>query len=224
MIKRLIILVAGLLSTSCLGMDISRVVGCTGDVLRLSGDIADGDYLRFRAHFGPERRIVGIELDSAGGSVQDGVRIALLTRHRQLPTYVSNECDSACAFIFLASKKRYVAPDAKVGVHSVGNMSGGEDSGTAWDTIRLARLSAKLGIPASTIGKMVVTPAGKISFLNKEELAALKVIVRNPFAGIAQNRAAQSAKTASLACRTAVSKDEPKGDDLARDRRVAKGS
>jgi hypothetical protein len=45
-------------------------------------------------------------------------------------------------------------------------------------------LSAKLGIPFSTIGRMVTTPAGKISFLNEDDLLALKAIVRDPFEGI----------------------------------------
>ncbi|KWV60455.1 hypothetical protein AS156_29175 [Bradyrhizobium macuxiense] len=218
------ILAAALSSADCLGMDISRVAGCAGDVLRLSGDIADGDYVRFRAHFGAERRIVGIDLDSGGGSLYEGLRIAMLTHQRQVPTYVSNECDSACAFIFLASRKRYVAPDAKVGVHSVGNTHGGEDNGTIRDTIRLARLSAKLGIPLSTIGKMVATPPRKISYLNKEELAALKVIARNPFARIAVHGSTQPTKGGSLSCNAAISREEPKDDGMARDRSSAKGS
>ncbi|MCC8953191.1 ATP-dependent Clp protease proteolytic subunit [Bradyrhizobium sp. Pear77] len=181
-----------LMATNCLAMEFSRVPGCFGDVLKLSGDIRDGDFVRFRGYLATERRIVGLNLDSGGGSLYEGFRIAMLAHQKQIATYVSGECDSACAFIFLASRKRYVAPNAKIGVHSISNLHGNEDNGTIRDTIRLARLSAKLRIPPSAIGKMVMTPPGKISYLNKEELASLKVIERNPFDRVARTVAAES--------------------------------
>jgi len=167
----------------CLSMEISRVASCAGgDVLQLRGDIEAGDYVKFRSHFDDERRIVGLDLDSPGGSLYEGFRIATLTRERRLSTFVAKECDSACAFIFLLGTKRYASSEAKIGVHAVGNDYGGEDNGTIRDTIHFARLSAKLGIPSATIGKMVTTPPGKITFLDEADLSALKVIVRDPFA------------------------------------------
>ncbi|WP_455153216.1 hypothetical protein [Bradyrhizobium cenepequi] len=184
----LLTLSAIFLSADCASMEISRVAGCAGDVLRLRGDIEEGDYIRFRSHFGAQRRVLGLDLSSKGGNLNDGFRIAILTRQKRLTTYVSGECDSACAFIFLASRKRYVSESATIGVHSVSNGHGGEDVKTIRDTIYLARLSAKLGIPLSTIGRMVTTPAGKISFLNEGDLLALKAIARDPFEGIVGER------------------------------------
>jgi hypothetical protein len=172
-----------LLIEPCASMEISRVASCAGDVLKLRGDIAAGDYVKFRSYFDDQGRIAGLDLDSTGGSLHEGSRIAALTRKKRLSTFVSKECDSACAFIFLLGSKRYVSKEAKIGVHAVGNDYGGEDSGTLRDTIHFARLSAKLGIPSSTIGKMVTTPAGKITFLDQNDLSALKVIVRDPFTG-----------------------------------------
>ncbi len=174
-----------LMSTNRLAMEFSRVSGCFGDVVKLRGDIRDADFVHFRGYLGTERRIVGLDLDSGGGSLYEGFRIAMLVHQKQIATYVSGECDSACAFIFLAGAKRYVAPDAKIGVHSVSNMHGNEDIGTLRDTIKLARLSAKLGVPPSVIGKMVMTPPGRMAYLNREELASLKVVERNPFDRVA---------------------------------------
>ncbi|MBO4225558.1 hypothetical protein [Bradyrhizobium neotropicale] len=184
MIRTLLTLSAIFLSADCASMEISRVAGCSGDVLRLRGDIEEGDYIRFRSHFSAQRRVLGIDLSSKGGKLDEGFQIAIFTRQKRLTTYVSGECDSACAFIFLASRRRYVSESATIGVHSVSNGHGGEDVKTIRDTIYLARLSAKLGIPLSTIGRMVTTPAGKISFLNEDDLLALKAIVRDPFEGI----------------------------------------
>jgi hypothetical protein len=168
--------------TSSAAVEISRVAGCDGDVLKLRGDILAGDFAKIRSHFRDQRRIAGLDLDSPGGSLYEGLRIALLTRQKKLSTYVAKGCDSACAFIFMLGRKRYVAKDAQIGVHAVGADFGAEDSGAIRDTIRFARLSAKFGIPSSIIGKLVTTPPRKITILDQADLAALKVIVRDPFA------------------------------------------
>ncbi|MCC8955388.1 hypothetical protein H8B02_18700 [Bradyrhizobium sp. Pear77] len=77
-------------------------------------------------------------------------------------------------------------------------MHGNEDNGTIRDTIKLARLLAKFGISPSTIGKMVTTPPRKMSYLSKDDLAALKVIVRNPFDRIIRTSTAQTMKGTSM--------------------------
>jgi hypothetical protein len=174
-------LILSLVAVPCAAMEISRIAGCDGDVLRLRGDIVAGDYVKFRSFLGDHRRIVGLDLDSPGGSLYEGFRIAALTRQRRLSTFVAKECDSACAFIFLLGSKRYASAEAKIGVHAVGNGYGMEDSGTLRDTIHFARLSAKLRIPSAIIGKMVTTPPGKITFLDQTDLSELKVIGRDPF-------------------------------------------
>ena len=205
--------IISLITMPCAGMEISRVTGCAGgDVLKLRGDIVAGDYVKFRSYFGEHRRIAGLDLDSDGGSLHEGVRIANLTRHKRLSTFVSGECDSACAYIFLLGSKRYVSRQAKVGVHAVGNEHGGEDRYTLRDTIHFARLSAKLGIPSATIGKMVTTPPGKITFLDQTDLSALRVIVRDPFAR------ASSGDDGSLNCDTdkeALGESASKGTPVA---------
>jgi len=179
----LIIALTVAISEPCAGMEISRIVGCAGgDVLRLRGDINAGDYVKFRSYFADQPRIVGLDLDSPGGSLAEGFRIGILTRQKRLSTYVSKECDSACAFVFLMGRKRYISKQAKIGVHAVGNDDGSEDQGAIRDTIQFARLFAKLGIPSSTIGKMVATPPRKITYLDQADLTSLKVITRDPFA------------------------------------------
>jgi hypothetical protein len=184
-IKMLPAIVAIFLAGECAGVEISRLSGCSGDVLRLRGLIERGDYLRLKSHFG-ERKIVGLDLGSEGGSLEDGFLIARFAQRKRLTVYVSGECDSACAFIFLTSRKRYIARGAKIGVHAVGNVHGTEDIATIRDTVQLARLSARLGVPSSVIGRMVTTPPGKMSYLDGRDLRTLKTIVRDPFAGMGE--------------------------------------
>jgi hypothetical protein len=48
-------------------------------------------------------------------------------------------------------------------------------------TLKLARLSAKLGVPKSAIGKLVTTPPSNITYLDAEDLSGLDTSVGNPF-------------------------------------------
>jgi hypothetical protein len=48
-------------------------------------------------------------------------------------------------------------------------------------TVRLARRFAKLGVPNSAIGKMVITPPKSISYLDSADLLALNASAQNPF-------------------------------------------
>jgi hypothetical protein len=114
------------------------------DVLKLRGDIEAGDYAKFRSYFGDQRRIAGLDLDSPGGSLYGGFRIATVTRQKRLLTFVSKECDSACAFVFLLGSKRYVSKEAKIGVHAVGNDHGARIlvlSGTRFSSLGYLRNS-----------------------------------------------------------------------------------
>jgi hypothetical protein len=198
-IRKLLAIAVICFAGECAGMEISRVTGCSGDVLKVRGIIERGDYLRLKSYFG-ERKIVGLHLDSDGGSLEEGFLIARFAERKRLTVYVSDECDSACAFIFLTSRKRYISRGAKIGVHAVSNAHGGEDAATIRDTIQLARLSARLGIPSSVIGRMVTTPPGKMSYLDERDLRALKTIVRDPFADLSERASVNSERKRSAAC------------------------
>src|SRR5262249_52739284 len=141
--------------TASSAMDIQRVRTCSGVVLRLRGDIKEGDYAQLRSHFKGRQTVIGLELSSDGGILEEGLRIADLARRKKLTVYVADECDSVCADVFLAAAKRYVGADSKIGVHAVSNDRETEDATSRLLTIKLARRWAKQGIPNSTIGKMV---------------------------------------------------------------------
>ncbi len=83
---------------------IKRVGGGSGTVLSLHGDVRDGDYGRLKSIL-QNGSIVGLEIRSDGGSLEDGFDIARIVRDKGLIVYASKECDSACALIFLAAKE-----------------------------------------------------------------------------------------------------------------------
>jgi hypothetical protein len=178
----LYLLLTLVLPCTSFAMEIRRVQTCSGTVLKLRGDVMEGDYLRLRAHFKKKDVIVGLELSSYGGDFEEGLRIADLAHHEKLTVYVSDECDSACADIFFAAEKRFFDSNSKIGVHSISNEREVEDAESRLMTMKLARLWAKRGVPNSAIGKMVITRPDAISYLDQADLLALDASAGNPFA------------------------------------------
>jgi hypothetical protein len=159
---------------------IKRVGTDSGTVLRLRGDVREGDYSRLKSIL-QNGSVIGLEIRSDGGSFEDGVDIARIVRDKGLIVYASKECDSVCALIFFAAKERYMDRGCKIGVHSVSNDRGKEDADSARITLRMSRLLVGLGVPHSIIGKIVVTPPATITFLDNRDLAELNVHRTNPF-------------------------------------------
>jgi hypothetical protein len=91
-----------ILSGTCCALEIRRVAACSGVVLRLRGDFKEGDYARFKSHFRKKNLVVGLDLSSDGGDLEEGVQIANLARQKKLSIYVAEECDSVC----LSSSRR----------------------------------------------------------------------------------------------------------------------
>jgi hypothetical protein len=92
----------------------------TGTVMRLTGQIAEGDGLRFAealARRDPAPQVVA--LLSPGGSVMDALAIGRTLREAGLATRVEEGafCFSACPYILAGGVEREVHRDGRVGVH-----------------------------------------------------------------------------------------------------------
>jgi hypothetical protein len=181
MVRVLCLSLAIILSGTCSALEIRRVAACSGVVLRLRGDFRDGDYARFKSYFRKKDAVIGLDLSSDGGVLEEGMQIANLARQKKLSIYVAEECNSVCAFVFFAAAKRYLARHSRIGVHSVSNSRDIEDLSSMRLILKLARLSAKLGVPESAIGKLVTTRPSNITYLDGGDLSALDTSVGNPF-------------------------------------------
>ncbi len=181
-VRSLCLLLSLLLPPTCSALEIQRVQTCSGMVLRLRGDIREGDFSRLKSHFRGQEAIVGFDLSSDGGIFEEGLRIADFTRRKKLTVYVVDQCNSVCADVFFAAAKRYFEADSKIGVHAVSNYRDIEDAGSKLLTIKLARLWAEQGVPDYTIGKMVTTRPEAITYLDRADLSGLNASMGNPFA------------------------------------------
>jgi hypothetical protein len=213
MVRVLCLLLGVLSSDTCSALEIQRVAECSGVVLRLRGDFKDGDYARFKSQFGKRDTIVGLDLSSDGGDLEDGMQIATLTRQKKLSVYVADECNSVCAFVFFAAAKRYLAHNSKIGVHSVSNYRAIEDLSSMRLTLKMARLSAKLGTPISVIGKFVTTTPANISYLDGNDLAALDISEGNPFHYLRAEKSSGIVEGRHESCQNELTRTAPKAPD-----------
>ncbi len=168
-------------------------------VIGARGPIVSGDADRLGkalAALPSGKRVLGIELDSPGGSVAEATQLANIIRTRKLTVGIpaNAKCASACFLLLAAAPRRFAATDALVGVH--GASDEGNDSQVAMAaTTSMAREAGALGVPPSIIGKMLETSPQRMEWLLPSDLAAMGVTVVAD--GNVLNAARQTATTAN---------------------------
>jgi len=88
-----------------------------GSELEVSGYIAFGLTDRVRTALDAHPGITLVHLNSDGGRVAEARKLRDLIASRDISTYTSTRCLSACVIPFLAGVRRLIAPGAKVGFH-----------------------------------------------------------------------------------------------------------
>jgi hypothetical protein len=156
-------------------------VGTDRQIIGARGPIIKDDTTRLELALGavPQgRRLLGLAIDSPGGNVVEGEKLARLIRARNLGVIIptNSKCASACFLMLAASPHRLAAADALVGVHSASENGKETDTSLAITTL-MARDAAELGIPPAIIGKMVQTTPGRVEWLTREDLTSMQVTV-----------------------------------------------
>jgi ATP-dependent protease ClpP protease subunit len=148
-------------------------------VILLNGDIEAGDAEKvhglIRAANNSNRLVSGIRLNSKGGLLLEGTKLADVIRVAQIATVVPNGklCASACFIAFAAGTQKFVSRTAQVGVHGASDKNGAESVVSNAATISMARIVKDLGVPPHIIGKMVITPPSEMVWLNENELRSM---------------------------------------------------
>lgn len=131
------------------------------EVIFLDGKIEAGDVQDLRSvikRANAENRLVSaIRLNSPGGVLGEGAKLAGIIRYGKIATVVpaGAQCASACFLVFAAGPEKYASYSANIGVHGASDQSG-QEAGNA--TVSMGRAAKELGVPEAIIGKMVITP------------------------------------------------------------------
>lgn len=148
-------------------------------IIILNGEIALGDAdqlaLIIKTQNAAGRLVSGIRLNSNGGNLVEGVKLAELIRTAKIASVVPNgsQCASACFIAFAAGYEKYASYQASVGVHGASDQNGRESTNSNAATVAMAKIVKELGVPSAIIGRMVVTPPDQIVWLSPDELKSM---------------------------------------------------
>lgn len=176
------------ISPPCLTSQLSQTNPADGrSAIVLTGDIERGDANRFFRYINEnfvekKRSLTALYLDSNGGIVQEGSRIAEIVHRLDVAVVVGDSavCRSTCFLILAASNRRLIGVKASLGVHSVAadpeSMDGrtAEDTPAMAETVELARLYREYGVPDSVVAGMVTTLPSSLYTLSEAEKALLR--------------------------------------------------
>jgi hypothetical protein len=148
-------------------------------VLVINGPIAAGDADQvaalIKASNDAGKFVSAVRLNSPGGNLAEGVKLADIIRTAKIATVVPNgsTCASACFVAFAAGTEKFASNNASVGVHGASEKDGSETPESSAATIAMARIAKELGVPATILGKMVVTPPTEMIWLSPNDLRAM---------------------------------------------------
>jgi len=118
-----------------------------------------------------------LELDSPGGYISEGFKLAAGVDHYGLSTFVDHACSSACAIVFLTGRERVVTNGGKLGFHRA--------QGFVWDDSRygddignnrLIDFAESKGVAPDSAKKAYSIPNSAIWFPTAAEMFAAKVV------------------------------------------------
>ncbi|MGM4885323.1 ATP-dependent Clp protease proteolytic subunit [Tardiphaga sp. 604_B6_N1_1] len=173
------VITAAVSASAASAADIKSAVTRDGRVvISIIGEISPGDTVTLQAVIKSAndagKMAASIRLNSIGGNLVEGVKLADAVKFAKMATNVGSNatCASACFLIFAAGETKFANYSARIGVHGASDQ--GEEtirSGAA--TVSMARVAKELGVPASIIGRMVVTPPSDMVWLSPSDLQSM---------------------------------------------------
>ena len=171
---------AALLPLVAVAADIKSTSGKDGQVtILITGQIDPGDADTFSTAIkkanSAGKLVANIRLNSEGGNLFEGVKLAGAIRYGKMSTNVGKNsiCASACFLIFAAGSTKFASYDARIGVHGASDEDGNETVQSGAATISMARVARELGVPPEIIGRMVVTPPTEMVWLAPQDLQTM---------------------------------------------------
>jgi hypothetical protein len=156
--------------------------GCTPKdcyAINISGEIKPQDFMTFEALVKKnDIKVAAVYLDSDGGALVSGLIIGLMVHKFGFATVVDHDafCISACASIWIAGAKRYVAPTAKIGFHQPWFKDKRGHMHVDPRAIALMKeYYAKVGVPKPAADFFVAADPKDVYWMNSDLAAGFKI-------------------------------------------------
>jgi hypothetical protein len=179
------------LSSPALAATIRTVPGKSGRVIiELTGMISNGDADVFTRAVNQANQagksIDLVQLNSAGGNLGEGAKVAATIKFARLSTAVASGavCASACFLVFAAGERKFAETGALIGVHKASERGGVESKKSALATVLMAKFARELGVSSSIVSRMVATPPTQIEWLDARDLHSMGVKTVNDLAQV----------------------------------------
>jgi hypothetical protein len=143
-------------------------------IVLLNGELADGDAGRLRdtirGSISSGKPVSGIRLNSSGGNLFEGVRLAAVIQNAKIATVIAGgaTCAAACFIAFVAGNQKFVSATAMVGVPGAAN-----SQAAAGEVPAIVRVVKELGLLDSIVEKMLAAREDEIVWLTQDDLRAM---------------------------------------------------
>jgi hypothetical protein len=148
-----------------------------GRELEFSGGITFGAAKEFEHFLDAMGGVQLVHLNSIGGRILEAQHIGNLIRGRNLSTYVSHQCLSACTIMFLSGRERLITAQARIGFHQPDIPGLSQDGRREIIDAEIKRLRA-LGMSQDFALKANQAPPNDMWFPSTSELLAEKAATR----------------------------------------------
>lgn len=143
----------------------------TGEKVLIRGAFTVGTAEKFEQLVDASPNLKRVDLESVGGRIWEAQRIAAIVKRRALETHVDRRCESACTFVLLAGRQRWISPDAQVGFHQPSLPGFTAEQQQAAITAN-AKDYVEAGIAPSFVEQINATPPESMWYPTHEELVA----------------------------------------------------
>lgn len=149
-----------------------------GRTVAFRGGVNDGAAIALDRAIGDAPVVGTVLLESPGGWLREGDRMADVVRRYRLNTRVEGDCFSACTLVMLAGANRSVGPAARIGFHrgrGLGDLGDGDRRPASRSETELYR---KAGLRDDVVQRIVRTPSGTLWIPTHDELRRADIVNR----------------------------------------------
>jgi hypothetical protein len=116
------------------------------------------------------RPVSGIRLNSPGGNMREGVRLAGVILNAKIATVIASgaTCAAACFIAFIAGNQKFVSATATVGVPGATN-----SQDAAGEVPAIVRVVKELGLLDAIVEKMLGAREDQVVWLTQDDLRAM---------------------------------------------------
>ena len=146
-----------------------------GTELEINGTFVFGLSDRIQVHLEANPNVKLIHLNSTGGRIAEAKKLRQLIHQKELSTYTSMGCLSACTFAYVGGKSRYLRKGANVGFHRP-SFPGIDDTEMQSEVDQLKTAFLKLGVARSFTERVFSTPPNEMWYPSIDDLTSARFV------------------------------------------------